>query len=45
MDLHKDVTAAWDIFMPASIPVVDTLTKATTLATTGQLRYISIYIL
>jgi hypothetical protein len=25
MDLHSDVTAAWDILMPASIPVVDTL--------------------
>jgi hypothetical protein len=25
MDLHSEVTAAWDILMPASIPVVDTL--------------------
>lgn len=25
IDLHREVTAAWDIFIPASIPVVDTL--------------------
>jgi len=25
MDLHNDVTAAWDILIPANIPVVETL--------------------